>query len=191
MADSNNLVILMFEGMDGASAAFAQIEQMEKDKKLTVADAIIIERDADNTLGGVRAVAGASGQGGGSSVPAPDKGAEQIRVIQTHSKKGKYAAGGGGIGLLVGMLFGGPIGGLIVGAGVGAITAAMKDFGIDDKSIEVVKARLQPSTSALLVLGHTNDPDAFIAQLRSFKAEVVSTSLTPEAEKELRTRLSE
>ncbi len=191
MADSNNLVILMFEGLEGASAAYAQLEQMEKDKQLTIADAIIIERDANNPLGDVRGFAGSSGQGGGAEVSVPNAGVEQVRVIQTHSKKGKYAASGGGIGLLVGMLFGGPIGGLIVGAGVGAITAAMKDFGIDDKSIELVKARLQPGTSALLVLGQASDRDAFVNKLRSFNAEVISTSLTPEAEKELRTRLSE
>ena len=34
----------------------------------------------------------------------------------TRKRAGKYALGGGGIGLLAGMLLGGPIGGLVVGA---------------------------------------------------------------------------
>ena len=91
----------------------------------------------------------------------------QVRVKQTRGKKGKYAAVGGGIGLLAGALLGGPIGLLAVGAAsIGAITAAMKDFGIDDASIAAIKQSLQPNTSALLLLGHANDRDALLAKLR-------------------------
>ena len=122
--------------------------------------------------------------------PVPTSLDAQVRVIQTHGKKGKYATAGGGIGLLAGFLLGGPIGGLVVGAGLGAITAAMKDFGIDNKSIEAIKARLQPNSSALLLLGHADDRDALIAKLRTFDPTVVSTTLTPEVEKDLRDRLA-
>lgn len=181
MADTNNLIVLTFEGKETAAAVYEQIEQMEKDKLVKVADAVIIEYD-DVELGGMMPPVE-----GGSSKGSTDR---QVRVIQTHGKKGKYAAGGAGIGLLAGFLLGGPIGGLVVGAGIGAITAVMKDFGIDDKNIETIKARLQPDSSALLVLGHANDRDALIARLRTFDPTVVSSSLTPEVEKEIRQRLA-
>jgi uncharacterized membrane protein len=126
----------------------------------------------------------------GSTVPVSSARDDEIRVVQTHRKKGKYAAGGAGIGLLAGVLLGGPIGGLIVGAGLGAVTGAMKDFGIDNTDIEVIRARLQPGTSALLLLGHVTDRDDFVAKLRSYDPKVISTSLTPELEKELSDRLS-
>ena len=56
---------------------------------------------------------------------------------------------------------------------------------IDNKSVEAVKLRLRPNTSALLVLGHANDRDAFLAKLREYEAQVVMTSLDPEVEREL------
>lgn len=60
---------------------------------------------------------------------------------------------------------------------------------IDNKSVEAVKLRLRPNTSALLVLGHANDRDAFLAKLREYDAQVVMTSLGPELERELVAKL--
>jgi uncharacterized membrane protein len=182
MAESNNLLVLTFEGKETAGAVYEQIEGMEKEKQLKIADAIIIEYD-DVELGGLMPPVE-----GGSSKGATDR---QVRVIQTHGKKGKYTAGGAGIGFLAGMLLGGPIGGLVIGAGIGAITASMRDLGISDKNIEVIKAQLHPNSSALLVLGHVDDKDAFVATLRSYDPKVVSSSLSPEIEKQLRERLAE
>ncbi len=182
MAESNNLLALTFEGKETAAAVYEKIEDMEKEKQLTIADAIIIEYD-DVVLGGLMPpVAGGATQGGTD---------RQVRVIQTHGKKGKYAAGGAGIGFLAGMLLGGPIGGLIIGAGIGAITAAMRDLGISDKNISVIKSQLHPDSSALLILGQVEDRDAFVAALRSYDPKVVSSSLSPEVEKQLRERLAE
>jgi uncharacterized membrane protein len=183
----DNLVALMFEGMGTAAAVYEQIEGMEKENLLSVTDAIIIERESGGTSVNMMTVAPATGQG---TVTAASGSAEdQVRVTQTHGKKGKYAATGGGVGLLAGFLLGGPIGGLIVGAGLGALTAAMKDFGIDDKGIDVIKARLQPNSSALIILGHVDDREAFLEELRTFEPQVVMSTLSPEVEKELRARL--
>lgn len=106
-------------------------------------------------------------------------------------KKGSYAVKGGGIGFLAGFLLVVLLGGLVVGAGIGALTAAVKDMGIDDDNIVVVKARRQPNTSALLLLGTANDRDALIARLRSYDPKVISTSLPPEIEKQVRAALEE
>ena len=70
-----------------------------------------------------------------------------------------------------------------------SVTAAIKDFGIDDKSLAAIQSRLQPNSSALLVLGRARDRDAYVARLRTFDPQVVSTTLTPEVEAELRRRL--
>jgi uncharacterized membrane protein len=187
MAETKNLVVLTFEGVQTASAVYEQIEQMEKAKQLKVADAIIIERPAASApVAPLHATSGSGEVGSPGETLAED----DVRVVQTHGKKGEYAATGGGVGLLAGFLLGGPIGGLVVGAGLGAVTAAMKDLGIDDDNIRAIKARLQPDSSALLVLGTVEDRDTFIAKLRSYDPQVVSTSLAPAVEKELRERLS-
>jgi uncharacterized membrane protein len=188
MAETNNLVVLTFEGVQTAAAVYEQLEQMEKEKQLKIADAIIIERGAESAPV-VPTMAASDLEAGGAAPPEnPVEG--DVRVVQARGKKGKYAATGGGIGLLAGFLLGGPIGGLVVGAGLGTVTAAIKDLGINDKDAEVIKAGLQPNSSALLVLGQVEDREAFIAQLRTYDPKVVSTTLTPEAEKQLRDRLA-
>lgn len=186
MAQKSNLVVLTFDGLETAAAVYKQIEQMESEKLVTIEDAIILER-SESGVTAAAAPPAASGQGGTVAVSSSVD--DQVRVVQTHSKKGSYAAKGSGIGFLAGLLLGGPIGGLVVGASIGAITAAMKDFGIDDNTTDAIKARLQPGTSALLLLGTAADKDAFAARLKSYDAKVVLSSLTPELEKELRDRL--
>ena len=173
----SNLAVLTFEGQDTAEALYEQIEKMAKDKLLVLEDAVIIERAPARNL----TSASDSAIEQMHMPPTTESKEQQVRVKQTRGKKGKYAAIGGGIGLLAGALLGGPIGLLAVGAAsLGAITAAMKDFGIDDASITAIKQRLQPNTSALLLLGHANDRDALLAKLREYDAKVVMTSLDPE-----------
>jgi uncharacterized membrane protein len=182
---TSNLVVLTFEGQDAAEALYKQIEQMEKDKLVVIDDAVIIEREPQYES------------------PAPTSTVEQMRmppaqrskeasitVKQTHGKKGKYAAIGGGIGLLGAAILGGPIGLAVVAtAGIGALTGALKDFGVNDETVNTIKQSLQPNTSALLLLGRANDRDALLAKLREYDAKVVLTSLDPEVERELVARM--
>jgi uncharacterized membrane protein len=184
MADSNNLVVLTFQGAGTAAAVYEQIVRMEEEKQVKLKDAIIIEREGGDAAATMSPAPSGSGQGG--VVPITTALDDNVRVRQTHGKKGAYAAKGGGIGLLAGFLLGGPVGGLVVGAGLGAITAAMKDLGIDDKNIEAIKSRLEPNSSALLLLGTVADKDAFVARLRTYDPKVISSSLAPEVEKQLR-----
>ncbi len=187
---SNNLVVLSFDGMATAAVVYDQIEVMEKQGLLTITDAVILERSDNSGTGTVAPTPGGSGQAT-SAAPVDKGGDDRVRIVQKHGKQGKYAAGGGGIGMLAGWLLGGPVGGLVIGAGIGAVVGALKDFGIDDKSVEMIKSRLQPNSSALLVLGQVEDKDAFASKLRSFDPKVVSTTLSPEVEKELYDRLAE
>ena len=182
---TSTLAVLTFEGQDTAETLYAQIEKMEKDKLLVLEDAVIIEREP------ARNIPAADSTAAQMHTPPINASKEyQVQVKQTRGKKGKYAAIGGGIGLLAGALLGGPIGLLAVGAAsIGAIAAGMKDFGIDDASIAAIKKSLQPNTSALLLLGHANDRDALLAKLREYDAKVVMTSLDPEVERELVARL--
>lgn len=182
---TSTLAVLTFEGQETAEALYEQIEKMAKEKLLVLEDAVIIEREPARG-----APPEDSAPKGMYTPPVGQSKENQLRVKQTRGKKGKYAAIGGGIGLLAGALLGGPIGLLAVGAAsIGAITAAMKDFGIDDTSIAAIKQSLQPNTSALLLLGHANDRDALLAKLREYDAKVVMTSLDPEVEREIVARL--
>ncbi|MCB8984369.1 MAG: DUF1269 domain-containing protein [Ardenticatenaceae bacterium] len=189
MADSNNFIVLTFVGFDTASTVYKEIEQMEKDGLVEVEDAIILER-AEGEDGLVAPPTSASFGDGGAVVPAGVADENRIRVVQTHAPKGKYTRRGAGIGLLAGILIGGPIAGIAIGAGLGRITASLRDFGISDKSIEAIKQRLQPNSSALLVLGKANDRDALLAKLRAYDPTLISSTLSSEKEKELREQLA-
>jgi uncharacterized membrane protein len=185
---TSNLVVLTFEGQAAAEALYEQIEQMEKDKLVVIEDAVIIEREDVQQHNEMSSTPASNDP---LVAPPVKKSAEQsIRVKQTHGNKGKYAAVGGGIGLLAATILGGPVVFAVVAvAGLGALTAALKDFGVNDDTISSIKQSLQPNTSALILLGRANDRDAFMAKLREFDAKVVMTSLDPEVEKELVARL--
>jgi uncharacterized membrane protein len=151
MADkpTSNLAVLVFEGQDTAQALYEQIEQMQKEKLVSCRGrdhpGIRKRRRADCTPQRARPAHPQY-----ASPPVSTESGTKVTVKQTHGKKGKYAAIAGGIGLLAGAIFGGPIGLATIGtAGVGAIVGALRDFGIDDKSVEAVKQRLRPNTSAL------------------------------------------
>jgi uncharacterized membrane protein len=183
---ASNLVVLTFEGQDAAEALYKQMEQMEKDKLVVVDDAVIIERED------VQIYNEPAAESTGPLVAPPARQSKEasITVKQTRGKKGKYAAIGGGIGLLGAAILGGPIGLAVVAtAGIGAFTAALKDFGVNDDTVNSIKQRMQPNTSALLLLGRANDRDAFLAKLREYDARVVMTSLDPEVERELVARM--
>jgi uncharacterized membrane protein len=186
---TDNLVVLTFAGSGTAAAAYEQIMDMDARGQAGIKDAIIVERGEDAEQPASAAMPVGSGQTAGV-VPVSGSVDAHVRVIQTHGKKGKYAAGGGGIGFLAGFLLGGPIGGLAIGAGLGALTAALKDFGIDNDKIAAIKARLQPDSSALLLLGRVEDRDLFVDKLRTFEPQVFSSTLTPELEEQLRDRLA-
>jgi uncharacterized membrane protein len=186
---TSNLVVLTLEGQHAAESLFAKIEQMEKDKLVVIDDAVIIEREATPQQSAETSAA-ASNMEKMRMPPGSRTKEMSLRVKQLRGKKGKYAAIGGGIGLLGAAILGGPIGLAVVAtAGIGALTAALKDFGVNDETVNSVKERLQPDTSALLLLGRANDRDALLATLRQYDAKVVLTSLDPEVESELIARL--
>ena len=114
-----------------------------------------------------------------------------VEIRQTHSKAGKFALRGSGIGLLAGLLLGGPIGGLIGGAAIGGITGALKDHGLDDSFVEEVSGSVRPNTSALFLLIKEAKGEEVLEKLQSLDARVLTTTLPEEAEKRLRDSLAQ
>lgn len=159
---ASNIIVLAFdEGEFMAEGMLETISKLEEDELVTVEDAVIAHRGVDDT----------------------------VHLKQTHSVKGKYTLRGSGAGFLVGLLLGGPIGGLVAGAAAGAITGSMKDYGIDDDFIEEISNGLGPNSSALFLMVDEVAPENLEkvdAVLRTFKANVVKTTLSDENEAKLR-----
>lgn len=159
---ASQVVVLGFDEEQGAEAMFDYLGEMQHEGLLELEDAVIASR------------------GPGSNV----------EIRQTHSKAGKFALRGSGIGLLAGLLLGGPIGGLIGGAAIGGVTGALKDHGLDDSFVQDVSGWLRPNTSALFLLVKAAKGDEVLQRLQSLPAKVLTTTLPDEAEKRLRESLA-
>jgi uncharacterized membrane protein len=159
----SNVHALMFDTMNGAENFYVNLETWEEQGIITVLDAVVATRNIG----------------------------KEVELHQVTKKKtGRYAAGGGGAGFLAGMLLGGPILGLAAGAGIGAVTARMKDQGLDKDFINGIVEGIRPETSVLFLMTEGGDVDALAEELRPHKAQLLSTSLTGEQEETLRQLLS-
>jgi uncharacterized membrane protein len=190
---AGNLVVLAFDGEHTAKAVWGDLLKLEEAGVIEVEDAVIAWRPAPVEVGSApMAVAGMSTAAVGTHTSDQSVyDSAQLHIEQTqHPLKKKYAGRGAAIGLVAGLLLGGPIGGLVVGAGIGAVSGKMKDAGIEDDFIKKTAQTLRPGTSAIFLLGHANDQEQLLEGLKAFEPRVLSTTLDPELEQRLRSKLS-
>ena len=109
------LSAIEFPTVDGADRALAILEDLQKQRLITLHDAAVVTWP-------------------------PDK--KQPKTRQANSLVGAGALGGMFWGMLFGLLFFVPVLGLAIGAGIGALTGALTDVGIDDKFINQVKQQV-------------------------------------------------
>jgi uncharacterized membrane protein len=110
----------------------------------------------------------------------------KIDVRQGTSVAGVGAAGGALWGMLFGLLFLMPLAGMALGAATGAIVGKLTDVGIDDKFIKEVGAQITPGTSALFLYVVQATTDRVVDRLKQYEPTVVRTSLSHQAEEQLR-----
>ena len=102
----------------------------------------------------------------------------------------RKGAGWGALGgLLIGALFFVPVAGLLVGAATGAMAVKLADLGIDHQFVKDLSAQLQPNSSAIFILARIVEPDEVIAALRPYGGTILQTTLSEEAEEDLRANL--
>lgn len=158
MAD---LIVLGFKDMTTADDAITEIEQMQREGLITVADwARVIRR--------------------------PD-GKTDVRQAVNTAARG--ALGGTFWGMLIGLIFLMPLAGAAIGALTGAISGALTDVGIDDTFIKGLGKQIEPGTSALFVYVVQATADKVIDRMRRFQPEVLRTSLSEDADARLREKL--
>jgi len=163
---ANNIVVLGFESEYGAEAMLEDVRRWQEEGLIEVEDAVIAS----------------AGPGG------------KVDIKQTHrSEKGKFALRGGGVGLLAGALLGGPILGVVAGVAVGALKGRSKDkkLGLDDEFVDEVSGWVHANRSALFLLVKQANAEELRVRLRPLKATILSTTLAPEREQDLRQALAE
>lgn len=105
----------------------------------------------------------------------------KIKIEQTtDATAGEGAFGGGVVGVVVGLIAGGPVGAVIGGLAGGAITsvyAAVRDSGINNKTIKSLADKLLPGQAALVLLYSGELNDEMLASLKEFEANLVHDTL--------------
>jgi uncharacterized membrane protein len=154
----SSLIVITFDSTDEAGNVLGTLRSAQRADYLSLDDSAVVVRDGEG----------------------------KIHVKNEMDRGVKVGALGGGLlGLLIGGIFF-PLGGLLVGALAGALVGKSVDLGVDQKFVKQVGEELEPGTSALFVIVREANPDVAIAALKPYEGKVFHTSLTPDAEEELR-----
>jgi uncharacterized membrane protein len=153
----SDLIVVAFENLEDARTAMRQLRELEGNGQVQFEDTALVERAADGNV--------------------------HVRNELTGSTE-TGAAIGALAGALLSFFF--PVVGLAIGAVGGAAVGASLKTGVESSFVDEVKDKLSPGRSALFLVVRKGSTDAIVAALEPFKGEVIQTTLSPDAEEELR-----
>lgn len=153
-----DLVVLGFPTMSAADEVIPQLDTLQREQLLQLADWARVIRHDDG----------------------------KVEVRQAHNTAAAGAAGGALWGMLIGLIFLSPLAGALIGGAAGAVAGALHDYGIDDKFIKDLSNQLKPGTSALFLYVMSATPDKVADRLQSHHPTLLHTSLSRDAEERLR-----
>jgi uncharacterized membrane protein len=156
-----NLIAIAYPSRGTAEEVLATLAQLQTERSIELEDAVIVTRDKSG----------------------------KVKLHQTAKLGAAGAAGGALWGGLIGLLFLAPLLGMAVGAAAGGATGALTDVGVDDEFVKDLGTKLAPDSAALIVLVHRSTPDKVLPQISHFGGDVIQSSLTDEAEAQLRAAL--
>jgi len=152
------LIVLGFKDETTADTAISELENMQREQLIVLADWARVTRRLDGKLD----------------------------VRQATNTAGTGAAGGALWGTLFGLIFLMPLAGAAIGAATGALMGALSDYGIDDKFVKDLGQKITPGTSALFLYIVQATTDRVVDRLKELQPEILRTSLSQEAEEKLR-----
>jgi len=155
------LIVLGFPTTEAADQVVPELEAMQREGILQLADWARVIKRADG----------------------------KVDTRQATSTAGVGAAGGALWGMLFGLLFLMPLAGLAIGAATGALVGKLSDYGIDDKFIKDLSNQITPGTSALFLYVQQSTPDKVVERLRPHNPTLLRTSLSEDVEAKLRAAL--
>jgi len=159
---SSNLVVITFDDLASARQLRQDLATLQKNGRIHIDDAAIITKDDNGKI-------------------------KVDNEMETGTKWGAVA--GGLLGPLLFVMF--PVAGIAIGAAGGALIGKMIDPGVDKKFVKEVDTALEPGKSALFLEVGKADPSAVMAVVRQYKGHVLQTTLSTDAEEQLRHALGD
>jgi len=165
------LVCLAFPSRRDADHALDDLERMQKQHLIDLADAVVVTRREDGS----------------------------VKIKQSVDLVGGGALSGGTWGALwgglIGLLFLNPLAGIVAGgvagAGAGALAGSLADYGIDDAFIKELGRKISKDSSALFLLVRSAKVERLLEELPDYGATLLRTSLSHEQEAKLKAALEE
>jgi uncharacterized membrane protein len=159
----SNLFAIAYPDRDTAEQVRRTLVEMQKEHIIEIDDMVVVTRSADG----------------------------KVKLHQSASLAGVGAAGGALWGGLIGLLFLAPLFGMAVGAAAGGASGAMSDVGVDDRFMKELGANLGEGGAAVIVLVRKSTPDKVLPRIKEYGGHVLQTSLSEDAEEDLRAALGE
>ena len=157
-----DLLVLGYPDEATADRAYEVVQQLERDLIVQVAGAAVVTKDLSG----------------------------QTKMVTKTGATSAGALGGAFWGLLFGLIFLIPIGGLVIGALVGGLTGTLAGWGIRDDFRKRAADVLQPGKAAIVIVLTKWTEDRALARLAPLGGEVLKTSLSDEATKEINESLA-
>jgi uncharacterized membrane protein len=154
----STLIAVAYDDVNTARAVRDKLFQLQTQHLITMEDAVVVERRQDG----------------------------KVKLHQVRSAAGSGALGGALWGGLIGLIFFMPFLGAAVGAATGAVAGGAVDLGADDDFMRQVGEQLTPGKAALFVLVVSGTPDKVLPEVVPFGGTILTTSLSAEAEANLR-----
>lgn len=156
----SDLVVIEFDDEVAAFDMRAELAKMQREYLIEMDDVVVVTKD--------------------------EKG--KVKLHQAHNLTAAGAVSGSFCGMLIGMIFLNPLLGAAVGAGAGALSGKLQDIGISNNFMKEVGEDLKEETSALFVLVRKVTGEKVLERLKQkgFKGKVLQTSISVEAEDQLR-----
>lgn len=154
----SNLIAVAYDDVATASTVRDKLFELQTQHLITLEDAVVVERMPNG----------------------------KVKLHQVRSTAASGAVGGALWGGLIGLIFFMPFLGAAIGAATGAAAGSAVDVGADDDFMRQVGAELTPGKAALFVLVVSSTPEKVLPQVAPYGGHIITTSLSPEAETNLR-----
>jgi uncharacterized membrane protein len=152
------MVVIAYPDEETADKARNKIVELQRQRLLTLQDAVVAVRRADG----------------------------KVKVDQAADLTGPSALSGAFWGMLIGWIFLVPLLGAALGAAAGALSGRMANIGVDRVFIKEVGDSMPMGSSALFLLMRDVQPDRVIDEMNDFGGKIIKTNLSKADEELLR-----